>query len=234
MRVFMLAVVMLFARPVFGGPYGGFSLGGPSPGPDCSKLTPVDEEFPDWSRLQWSLQIGGAWTLHTDRVVRASAFAIVPRLSWQLWGREGQCEGGGGFLGGHAWRRLSLAYSLDVVWRVIRANAEMTDGRPEREPYDVRPGLRLARATYDTGFLTVGSSYVPSTEIAMTIGPTFDPRFSGAAISASVTAAILTVELRVAARTEGRGQEVMLLFGIADVHGLWKLGPTREYRYKSK
>ncbi len=231
MRLFTLLVVIGFtARPAFGGAFGKISGGGltTSPPPDCSKLTRVDEDFPDWSRLQWSLTWGGAWTLHTDRVVRASSVVLVPRLSWQFWGREGQCKGGGGFLGGHAWRRLSLAYSLDVVWRFVRGTAEVTDGHPEREPADVRPGLRLARATYNTGFMTVGSAYVPSTEIAMTLGPTFDPSFSGAAISASATAAILTIELRVAARTDGRGQEIMLLFGLADLHGLWSLGPKRE------
>lgn len=210
MRAFVLTFVLL-ATPsaASAGAYGKISgdLGSPSPPPDCSKLTHINQEFPAWSRLQWALKVGGG-----------SSFMVVPQLTWQVWGREGQCAGGGGFLGSRSWRRLSLGYSVDAAWR-------------PGDSIDLRPALRVARATFDQGFMSVGSSWVPSFELALTAGPTFDPRWSGVAVGVSATATIITFELRYAARTEDRGHEVIALVGLADVHGLWSLGPAREYQY---
>jgi hypothetical protein len=189
--------------------------GGGSSNADCSLLTPIAQTFPDWSRLQWSWGLG--WTSRYDDKAWRTGATVAAQASWQFLASEAQCKPGVGWFSSKAWRRLSLAWSLDVVWRNI-----------EEAPIDFRPGVRLARSIYDVGFLSVGSHWVPSYEVALTVGPTFDPHWSGAAASLQARFAILEIELRGGWRNESRGAEIMFLFGLTDLHGLAKLGPKRE------
>lgn len=214
---FVIATSAISSTATAGSPYAWTGTGTSSPPTsfDCWKLSPTGASIPRWSRAQWSVAAGsssrradGAW---------AHAGAIVPQASYALWVRERQCAPGTGLFKDHAWLRWSLGVSADVAWRT--AGSDSTD---------VRPALRLSRATYTSGFLSVGSDWAPSWELALTAGPTFDPSWSGGAISVGGRFTILTFELRAAARTESRGQEIMALFGITDVHGLWKIGANRE------
>lgn len=223
MRAFTLVLVLLATSTAASagayGKIGGFG-GGPARSASCDVQWPTDEEEPLWSRLQWSLSLGGAWPYRDGRFATGTG-TIVPQASWQFWIRERQCQSGGGLFSDDAWRRLSLAWSADLVWRMSDASI------------DLRPALRFARSTYTSHLLSVGSTWVPSTELAVTAGPTFDPGFSGAAISFAARATIFAVELRLAARTEDRGQELMLLVGVTDLHGLWTIGKNREYTFRN-
>jgi hypothetical protein len=183
---------------------------------DCSRLRPARQPIPPWSRLSWAVAAGAA-SRPTDGRWHAS-WAIVPQASYALWAREAQCASGRGLFRDDAWRRLSLGVAFDGAWRAAEPGV-----------IDVRAAVRLARSTYDVGLLHVGSHWTPSWELAVTAGPTFDPRWSGGAVSFGARASVLSFEVRVAARTAGGGPEVMALMGITDVHGLWKLGPDREY-----
>jgi hypothetical protein len=107
--------------------------------------------------------------------------------------------------------------------------ASSSESAPLPSSFELRPAVRFARSTYERNLFSVGSTWVPTWELAVALGPTFDPYFSGAAVSFAARAAIVNVELRLAAHTEGRGNEVMLLVGLTDLHGLWKLGPGREH-----
>lgn len=196
------------------GPYGmGNGAFVPS-APDCSKLAPTGESIPWWSRAQWSVAVGSS--SRRGDGVWATSFAIVPQASYALWAREGECETDSGLFSLSTWRRWAIGVSADLAWR--SGSSDSTD---------VRPALRLSRAHYQSGFLSVGSSWVPSSEVAVTVGPTFDPAWNGGAISIGGRLTIITIELRVGVRIESRGQDVMLLLGITDLHGLWKLGANR-------
>ena len=178
---------------------------------DCSQQKPTNQKIPAWSRLSWSVAFGT--TAMRDNNTWKTAAVIVPQLSAAIWAREGQCAPGTGLFTDHSWRRVSLAFSSDITWRNTTTDA-----------VDVRPALRLSRATYQDGFLTVGSSWVPSFEMWISAGPTFDPAWSGGAVSLGATVTVLSVEVRATARTQSRGQEVMFLAGITDLHGLFDLG----------
>lgn len=177
---------------------------------DCGRgQWPAQDPIPMWSRLHWSVQTGIAAT--TDDVVSV----LVPAVGFALWAKEWRCASGTGLFADHLWRRWSLSITSDVALR--------TDDHGT----DVRPALRLARSHARRGLLSVGSEWVPSTELFVTVGPTFEPAWSGAALGIGGRISIISVELRVAIRTEDRGGEVMLLAGVTDLHGLWRLGARR-------
>jgi hypothetical protein len=76
------------------------------------------------------------------------------------------------------------------------------------------------------GFLSVGSNWVPSNELWISAGPTFDANRRGASIGFGGRYSIFTIEMRAGAHDSGAG-EVLLLLGLTDLHGLFKLGPPR-------
>jgi len=218
--LFLVCAPAVASAGVYGRLGGGTSTSSPGRAADCSKQIATKQPIPAWSRLQWSLGAGAAFRRDPDAWTTSgtTSAVLVPQASWQVWATERQCELGGGFFTEKAWRRVSLAISGDVAWR----NADT-------DPIDARPALRLSRATYESSILSVGSRWVPTWELSLTAGPTFDPRWSGASVSFGARAAIFSLELRAAARTGSRGHELMLLFGVTDLHGLWKLGPDRDF-----
>lgn len=215
MRIILVLVLLASSAHASGFKMGGIGGGGGGSSPDCGVLTPIEQTFPDWSRFQWSWALG--WAGRPDDTEWKKGAAVAAQASWQFLATEAQCKGGTGWFSSRQWRRLSLAWSLDVVWRNIAD-----------EPIDVRPGLRFSRAIYDVGFLSVGSHYTPSLEIAVIAGPTFAPHWSGAAVSFQGRFSIVTAEVRGAWRADTNGAELMLLFGVTDLHGLAKIGPKRE------
>jgi hypothetical protein len=211
--ILVLALVLRSASADASGfKMGGIGGGSPGTNPDCGQLTPIEQTFPDWSR-SWGL----GWAGRPDRTEWRNGAAVSAQASWQFLATEAQCKPGTGWFSSKQWRRLSLAGSLDVLWRNI-----------EDQPIDLRPGLRFSRAIYDVGMFTIGSHYVPSFELALIVGPTFTPAWSGAAASVQGRFSFLTAELRGAWRSETNGAELVLLFGVTDLHGLVKIGPRRE------
>lgn len=233
MRTITLTVLLLLAAPASAGVYG--RLGGgiidpPTPS-DCDIQRPTVQEIPHWSRLSWSLGIGLA-TSPQDGPHWRTTGALVPQLSYQLWARERQCASGSGLFSDDAWRRVSLGISIDAVYRFGGEATPQTDtmGRVIGSaplPFDMRPGVRLSRSTFSHDLLSVGTPWVPTFDMSVTLGPTFDPGFSGGALSFNARFTIFTIEVRAAAYTE-RGQELMFLVGLTDPHGLKKAGPDRE------
>ena len=215
MRFILVLVLLVSTADASGFKMGGIGGGGGNPNPDCGELKDIEQELPDWSRFSWSWSLG--WTARSDHTDWDRGAAVVAQASWQFLAHEKQCRSGSGLFSSDAWRRLSLAWSLDVAWRNL----------PD-DPIDLRPGVHFARSTYDIGFLNIGSPWVPSYELAVTLGPTFSPQFSGVAASVQGRLGIFTVEIRGGWRSETNGGEVMLLFGLTDLHGLVKLGPKRE------
>jgi hypothetical protein len=181
---------------------------------DCSQLTLTQQRIPAWSRLQWSVRAGAAIDVSAGADARA---VLLHQASYTVWAREWQCLPGTGFFTHKIWQRWSISGSLDAAWE--------SDGA-----IDVRPALRVARSRYHRGLFSVGSEWLPSTELFVAIGPTFDARgqeWSGGALGIGGRLAVLDVELRYAAHPADRDHEVMLFVGITDVHGLWRLGPRR-------
>lgn len=187
----------------------GAGLGGPVTAASCARaMTPSTDPVPAWSRLGWSLATGVAWTS------RNAAAVVVPQAQVALWLREWRCASGTGLLGDHLWRRWSVAASVDAAWQ------------PRDGGLVVRPALRLARAGIDAGFLSFGSEWTPSTELYLAAGPTLAPEWRGGAVSVGGRASVLAVEARLDVDRDG-DTALMLLAGVTDVHGLWRLGPAR-------
>lgn len=216
LAVVVVLITLAFATPVWAGAYGkiGGGLSTSAEKTDCSRRTPTTEAIPAWSRFQWSLSGGmasrnggGEWD---------HGAVLVPQASFGLWLRDSACTQGTGWFSTDEWVRWSLAFSADAAWRSSGPDA-----------FDVRPALRVSREKYADGLLSVGSSWVPSVGFALTVGPTFDPSFSGGAASVSLHASILSIELRGGLRTGDRGEEILLLFGVADLHGLMDLGSRK-------
>jgi hypothetical protein len=181
---------------------------------DCSKRVRTEQGIPAWSRLQWSVRSGVAIDVGTDADVRA---VLLPQTSFALWARESQCQSGTGLFSDELWQRWSVSLSLDAAWQ-------------SAGPIDLRPALRLARSHYRRGFLSIGSEWLPSTELFVTVGPTFDARdrmWSGGAFGIGGRLSVLDLELRYAAHPGERDHELMVLIGITDFHGVMRLGPKR-------
>ena len=191
------------------------TAGGAPPRPaDCSQLALTQEPIPAWSRLQWSVRSGVTVDVSTDSDARA---VLLPQASVAVWAREWECQPGTGFFRYNIWQRWSVALLFDAAWE--------SDGA-----IDVRPALRAARSRYRRHLLSIGSEWVPSTELFLAVGPTFDPRdrtWSGGALGIRGRLSILDLELRYAAHPGERAHELMVLVGITDVHGLFRLGPRR-------
>jgi hypothetical protein len=213
----IVAIVVVLALP-------GPAAAGPDPATrrtaDCDDTTPISSPIPEWSRVQWSVGFGASLR-HAGGDSGGNwrrTFAVVPQASYALWTRESACAAGsGGWLfTGQAWLRWSLGASIDAVWRDTSVDT-----------IDVRPALRLARSTYERSLLSLGSDWTPTYEVSLTAGPTFDPSWSGVAVSLGGRISIISLELRGALRTDSRGEEVVLLVGLTDLHGLLSLGPAR-------
>lgn len=218
MRFVLALVVLLSAHTASAGPYGWFFTSGPrkpvTPA-DCSHQERARPPIPAWSRLSWSVAVGSS-SRHRDEAW-TDAYVVVPQLAYAPWLIERACWlGSGGLLRDQAWRRIAIAVSVDAA---LRTRGE--------ERIDVRPALRLSRLTYTRNVLSVGSAWTPSWELFASAGPTFDPRWSGGAASVGGRMSIFTFEVRGGLRTAGRGQDVMVLIGLTDLHGLWRLGPDR-------
>ena len=205
------AVALLGARPATAGKFfdPGAGLSSPVVSADCGRgQRPSTDPIPTWSRLTWSLQTGVA--IAADR----TAAVIVPQAGWALWLRESVCASGTGLFSDDLWRRWSLAIGGDAV----------VD--PDAARGVLRPTGRLARTHMTRGLLSFGSEWTASTELFATAGPTFDPAWRGGAVSVGGRASVVAVELRVDATADGE-VAVLLLGGLTDLHGLWRLGPRR-------
>lgn len=185
---------------------------------DCGRgRWPAGDRIPAWSRLHWSVEAGAV--ISDGR----AAAVIVPELGIALWAKDWQCASGSGLFADHLWQRWSLSLTGDAAFRSGTGSGE--------GGVDVRPALRLARSHARRGLLSAGTQWVPSTELFVSLGPTFDPAFSGAAVGLGGRVSIVALELRLAARTGDRGHEFALLLGLTDLHGLWKLGRPRTISY---
>ena len=181
---------------------------------DCSRRARTEQGIPAWSRLQWSVRSGVAVEVSTDADARA---VLLPQTSFAVWAREWECQPGTGWFSDEVWQRWSVSLSFDAVWQ-------------SGGPIDLRPALRLARSHYRRGFLSIGSEWLPSTELFVSAGPTFDARdraWSGGAFGIGGRMSVLDLELRYAAHPGDRNHELMVLVGITDFHGLMRLGPRR-------
>ena len=176
---------------------------------DCGRgRWPAQDATPGWARLHWSVAAGAV-------VTGGGAGIVVPEVGYALWSRDWLCDSGGGWFRDHLWQRWSLAVTADAAFRTGDTG------------FDMRPALRLARSHLRRGFLSFGTEWVPSTELFVSVGPTFAPAFTGAAVGLGGRLAIVALELRLTARTDDRGHEVALLLGLTDLHGLWRIGPRR-------
>jgi hypothetical protein len=173
---------------------------------DCGKLHEANTEVPAWSRLSWSVASGASLTEN------ASVGVVVPQVSYAFWLRERRCEPSTSLLFREKpWLRWSAQLSADAKLRF--------DGS-----YDLRPALRFSRARMD-GF--IGSKWTPSFDLFATVGPTFEDRFTGVGGSAGVRFTVLFAEVRVDGRADDRGTEALLVIGLADLHGLARIGRRR-------
>jgi hypothetical protein len=205
-------ILLALATPAFAGAFGKLDLAGTKSTPtDCSNRTPITEEIPWWSHLQWSLAGGVSSRPDGDRWDHAAV--LVPQASLGFVLSDSRCGDATGWFTTDEWVRWSLGFSADAAWRSEGPDA-----------LDVRPALRLSRENYLEGFLTFGTSWVPSYGVALAAGPTFDPALSGAAVSLSTHLSLVSIEVRAGWRTEDRGEEILLLFGLTDIHGFVALG----------
>lgn len=187
--------------------------------PDCAdaRSRPAADPIPIWSRWQWSVGLGAAVDgLPPDW---DSTFVVAPQAGFAVWAKDWFCVEygtGGIFTPPHVWTRWSLSVTGDLVWRP-------GDGGVN----DYRPALRVTRARMVQGLFSVGSLYVPSTDLWLSVGPTFDPSWNGVAVGVGARASVVSLEVRGAVHTGERHSQLLVLVGLTDLHGLLKLGPPR-------
>lgn len=186
----------------------GAAFSGPVQHASCDRsMTRSSDPVPWWSLGSWSLQAGGALT-------DDATAAVVAQGSIALWLAEWRCASGTGLLADHRWRRWSVALSGDAMLL------------PNTDEVVLRPSIRLARAHVMRGLLSFGSEWTPTTELFVNVGPTLDFGLRGGSVSIGGRASVVTTELRVDVVRDGE-VTVLVLAGVTDVHGLWKLGPPR-------
>jgi hypothetical protein len=186
--------------------------------PDCARPEPSPDPIPAWSRLQWSVGVGAASSRPYSKW--DATFVVAPQAGFAVWAKEWRCvdygKGGGFFMPPHVWIRWSLSVTGDLLWRP--GPGEVTD---------YRPAVRVSWARMVSGLLSVGSLWVPTTELWLSAGPTFDSSSSGASLGLGARLTIFSFEVRGTAHTGARDHELVLLIGVTDLHGLLKLGPDR-------
>jgi hypothetical protein len=186
----------------------GAGLSGPVQPASCARsMTRSTDPVPWWSLGSWSLQSGAALT-------GEATAAVVAQGSVALWLAEWRCAGGTGLFADLRWRRWSVALSGDAMLL------------PSTDEVVLRPSIRLARAHVTRGLLSFGSEWTPMTELFVNVGPTLDYGLRGGSVSLGGRASVVTTELRVDVARDGE-VTVLVLAGVTDVHGLWKLGPLR-------
>ena len=186
----------------------GAGLGGPVQHSSCARaMTVSTDPVPWWSHVTWSVQAGAA-------VSEEAPAAVMAQGAVALWLAEWRCASGDGLFRDHRWRRWSVAIAGDALLL------------PSSDELVLRPSLRVARAHVLRGLLSFGSEWTPTTELYVNVGPTLDFGLRGGSVSVGGRAAVVTGEVRVDVARDGE-VTVLLLAGITDVHGLWKLGPSR-------